>query len=60
MFAKITKIKIEGHRISAIFFDKDTTQMKTIYFGAAGNPDYTKAPHDEERNMCYIKRHNAK
>ena len=34
--------------MSAIFYDKGKTPMKTVHFGAAGYADYTVVPHDEE------------
>ena len=43
MFAKITKSIIEGKTIIAIFYDSEKRLVKTVHFGAAGCPDYTKS-----------------
>ena len=43
-------------KFDAIFDDDGHT--KKISFGAAGYPDFTQPPHDEERKKRYLKRHN--
>ena len=59
MFCKIAKSKMDGKKMTAIFYDKANTPIKTVHFGAAGYLDYTIAPHDEERKTRYIKRHQT-
>ena len=58
MYVKITKSTVE--EMTAIFYDNDKKQIKTVHFGATGYLDYTIAPHDEERRKRYIKRHKDK
>ena len=45
----ITKTKLMGIKLTAIFYDKDKNPIKTVHFGASGFLDYTIAPHDEEQ-----------
>ena len=52
--------QIDGKTMTAIFYDKDKTPIKTIHFGATSSPDYTEAPHDEERRSTYIHIHKEK
>ena len=59
MVAKITQTKIDGKKMTAFFYDKDKTPIKTVHFGAAGYADYTIAPHDEDKKARHIKRHKV-
>ena len=56
MFAKITKSRLDVKNMTANFYDKDKTPIKTVHLGAAGYADYTKTPHDEDKKSRYIKR----
>ena len=55
MYAKITKLKIGGKKIKAIFYDNVKIPKKIIHFGAESYDDYIVAPHDEEQNARYKK-----
>ena len=39
----------------AIFVDKEKKQINTVRFVADGYPDYTRAPHDEDKCQIYQK-----
>ena len=45
----ITKSRIEGQKMIAIFYDNEQKPVKPVNFGEAGYPDYTISPHDEKR-----------
>ena len=55
MYAKITKSKIDGKTMTALFYDHDKMPIKTVHFGAVGYVDYTVAPHDKEKKERYVK-----
>ena len=49
MYVKITKSKIDGKNMTAIFYDEKKTINKTVHFGGEGYTDYTMPPHDKEK-----------
>ena len=51
LFAKKAKSELDGKKHDDIFYDKDTTPIKTVHFGAAGFADYTVGPQDEDTNQ---------
>ena len=44
--------------MTAIFYDRDRTNIKMVHFGATGDTDYTIS-HDKEMRDKYITRHKA-
>ena len=61
---KYTKVVIKKStkpekKLMAIFSDDKTKKTKTIHFGQAGAPDYTKTK-DKEQRSRYIKRHRVR
>ena len=46
--------------MTAIFYDKGKTPMKTVHFGATGFIVYIIAPHDGERRHRYNKTHQER
>lgn len=59
MYVQITKSKIDGKKMTAIFYDENKKIIKTVHFGAAGYTDYTMPPHDKEKRKQYISRHRT-
>ena len=49
MYLKITKPKINGKKLTAIFYDDEQIPIKTVHFGAHGYDDYTVPPHDDDK-----------
>ena len=47
MYLKISKSKVDGKKLTAIFYDDNRTKIKTVHFGADGYIDYTISPHDK-------------
>ena len=43
--------------MTAMFYDKDRSPIKTVHFGATGYLNYTIALFDEDRRNRYIKIH---
>ena len=60
MYLKITKPKITGKKLTAIFYDDEKIPIKTVHFGAHGYDDYTVPPHDDDKKARYIKRHKVR
>ena len=46
--------------MTALLYENEKKPVKTAHFGAAGYPDYTIYPHDEERKQRQNKRHKEK
>ena len=59
MYVKISKSKIEGKKMTAIFYDENRKIIKTIHFGAEGYTDFTISPHDQDKRKRYIDRHRS-
>jgi hypothetical protein len=59
MYLKISKSKVDGKKLTAIFYDDNRTKIKTVHFGADGYIDYTISPHDKEKRKQYINRHRT-
>ena len=59
MYLKISKSKVDGKKLTAIFYDDNRTKIKTVHFGADGYIDYTISPHDKEKRKQYINRHRS-
>jgi hypothetical protein len=55
----IKKSSKSGKKLDAVFSYPDTTRTKTISFGQAGAPDYTKTK-DKAQRSRYISRHKAR
>ena len=61
---KYTKVVIKKStkpekKLMAVFSDDKSKKTKTIHFGQAGAPDYTKTK-DKEQRSRYIKRHRRR
>ena len=49
MYINITKTKIEGKHMTAIFYNEEKIPIKTVHFGAEGYDDCTIPPHDADK-----------
>ena len=49
------KSKIDGKKMTAMFYDNDMLSIQTIHFGAEGYDDYTIPPHDANQQARYMK-----
>lgn len=61
---KYTKVVIKKStkpekKLMAIFSDEKSKKTKTIHFGQAGAPDYTKTK-DKDQRQRYLKRHRRR
>ena len=59
MYIRISKSKIEGKKLTAIFYNDGKVPIKTMHFGVVGYPHYTIPPHDKARRNRYITRYRS-
>jgi hypothetical protein len=59
MYVNISKSKVDGKQLTAIFYDEIERKIKTVHCWVDGYIDYTTSPRDKGKRQQYISRHRT-